>query len=43
MMNKLNEQLEMSANKINTTTLQLINKHLFNIYRNQMLYIKNVN
>ena len=40
LMNKLNIQLEMSANKINTATLQPINKNLlhFFFYHNQMYY-----
>ena len=31
LMNKLNVKLEMSANEINSATLQPINKHLSNI------------
>ena len=30
LMNKLNERLKMLANKINTATLHIINKHLIN-------------
>ena len=32
LMNKLNVQLEMSANKINTATLQPINKNVLNFF-----------
>ena len=41
LMSKLNIQLKMSANEINTSTLHPINKHQSNIfffYRNQMYY-----
>ena len=39
LMDKLNVELEMSANKINHVTLQPINKNLSNFfYRNQMHY-----
>ena len=38
LMNKLNVQLKMLANKINTAKLHPINKHLSNFYLKQMHY-----